>query len=57
MNDVRFKVLLAVLLRILVFWDVNLSLYQRSTYHMGLRIFNRLPACSVKDIPHNLNYV
>jgi hypothetical protein len=30
----------------------NLSLYRRGTYHMDLKIFNRLPA-NIKDISHN----
>jgi len=31
----------------------NLSLYQRGSYHMGLKIFNSLPTC-IKDISCNL---
>jgi hypothetical protein len=31
----------------------NLSLYQRSTYYMGIKIFNSLPPY-IKDLSHNI---
>ena len=34
----------------------NLSLYQKSTYHMGIKIFNRIPSY-IKNLSLNFFYI